>query len=326
KDRAKRAAGVPQNRWATDQQVKVAGKAEAAARKDTPTQRPDRDQLVERQRQAMIRDRNRRRRLPWYGTGATGLAGLAGRGVVTLFESTTAVSGTVPGLVFAAVPALGAGVTALRTESHHQHRRKLAQHQSQDAPDPSHRRWAPELAAGGAGAAALAYWIARAGLSWPVVLAALVGTIACGWRWWRANPIGPRVAPLQPPQPAQPDPTPAPEPQEPVDDFARDWAAYCANKNRGGKAPGSRLTNRDDTDYITTYDAELARGSQTPNTLRQAIAELASGLAIRASQLLIEDDPHERGEHIAKVTIVRHDPVADTRYYTGPTVTATDTD
>ena len=330
--KAKRAAGVPAKRWATNQNTKVAGKQEAAARKEAKQQqatRPSGDQLWEQRRHALIRDRNRRRRLPWYGPLASVGVGLAGHGVVSLFAATTSVPVSIPAGVFAGILAVATLAFAASHERRYQQRVTLADRQhlpDEAAPKPTHRKWALEVFAGGAGCAALTYWIALAGVSWPVVLAILLGTIACGWRWWKHNPIGPGVSLLQPPRPKQPEPEPQPEKQAPQDDYASMWSRYNANKNRGGKAPGSRLANRDDDEYVTTFDAELLRGVQTPNTLRLAIAELASGLAIRASRLMIEDDPAERGEHIAKVTIVRHDPVADIRYYTGPTVTATPID
>lgn len=324
KDRARRAVGVPAKQWATEQHVKIAQQHDKAhrreqAKKQPATLRPDRDELWERQRQAMIRDRNRRRRLPWYGALAAVGVGLVGHGAVALFTTTTTVPAAVPATVFAAIPAVTTAGIAVSHERRYQHRRK----HSPVAVHPAHRRWAPELALGGAAAAAVTYWTALAGLSWPIVLAVLVGTIVAGWRWWKANPIGPRVAPLQPPKPKQPEPVqPAPQ-AAPSEDYAAQWRRYNANPQTG-KAPNSVLTNRRDTEFAVKFTAELDRGGQTPAHLRTALPLLASGLGINRHQLIVEDDPAERGEHYAEVTIVTSDPVAEIRYYTGPQVTVTE--
>lgn len=326
KDRARRAVGVPGKQWATEAHVKIAQQHDKAhrreqAKKQPATLRPTGDQLWERQRQAMIRDRNRRRRLPWYGTLAAAGTGLAGHGMVALFEATTTVPATVPAAVFAAIPGVTtAGIAASRERRYQQQRKH-----SPAAVHPAHRRWVPELALGGAGAAGVAYWIGLDGLSWPVVLVMLVGTIVAGWRWWRANPIGPRVAPLQPPQPAQPEPV-QPAPAAPVStDWPSLWLRYNAN-SKTGKAPNSVLTDRRDTEFAVKFTVELSRGQQTVADLRAVIPQLASGLGITRHQLLVEDDLDERGENYAEVTIITSDPVAEIRYYTGPQVTATEQD
>jgi len=337
RDRFKRVAGAPSRRWATDQHIKVADKQNRAVRPDEQAEQqqpPTGEQFWEQQRKTMIRNRNRNRRRPWYPAFGSVALGMLGQAVVALFD-TASVAPEITAAVVAGIPSVAAVVIASKMESAHHQRARLVERQitngvtPTEGTEPVHRKWFTEIAIGGVAYSAIVYWIALAGLSWWVVLVVLVGTLTVGARWWRANPIGPGVAHLEPPRP-QPEPEPEAEPaapaaapEKPRDDFAALWHRY--NARGKGKALNSRLTNPEHTEFATTYDAELDRGVQTPKSLRLVLAELASGLGIRASSLIVEDDPEERGEHYARVTIVTKDPVASIRYYAGPKITATET-
>lgn len=309
RDRMKRAMGVPQPRWVTEQHAKEAGKQEAAARRIQGTRKPQGqpgwpcgEQLREQRRQAMVRVRNRRRRMPWYPALATVPYGLLTQGAAWVF-ATVGVAPTATAGVMAGVPAAAAVAASAKAD----------------------RAWLPEITLGGLASAAVTFWIGATGMSWLVVLAVLLGTITLGTRWWKANPLGPGVAPIEPSVPiAEPEPV-TPPLARPREDYAAYWQRYNASP-KTGKAANSTLTNRRDTDFAAKFTAELQRGVQTPASLRPVVPELASGLGINRSQLMIEDDPDERGEHFAEVTIITKDPVADIRYYTGPAVTATETD
>lgn len=332
RDRFKRAAGVPDRRWTTEQHLKAADKQNRAARpeQDEQHQPPTGEQFWEQQRKTMIRNRNRNRRRPWYpALGAVGL-GLLGQAAVALFDTASVPPAITAGVV-AGLPAAAAVMIAGKMESAHHQRARLAERQlalgmtPAESTEPVHRKWFAEIAVGGVACSAIVYWIAVAGLSWWVVLVVLVATLAVGSRWWRTHPIGPGVARLEPPRP-EPEPEAAPEPAErakPRDDFASLWSRY--NARGKGKALGSRLTNPEHSEFAVSYDCELARGVQTPAALRANLGELAGGVGVPAARLIIEDDPQGRGEHMARVTIVTNDPVASIRYYDGPKITATET-
>src|SRR5690606_5185909 len=216
RDRFKRAAGVPERRWTTEQHVKVADKQNQAGSREKKTgknteQRPTGEQFWERQRQLMIHARNRRRRRPWYAAlGSVGL-GLAGQGAVALFDTVSVAPEITAGAV-AGIPSAAAGVIASKMERAHHERMQLADRQISSGVTPTegtkpvHRKWFTEIAIGGVGYSAIVYWIAIAGMAWWVVLVILVGTIVLGSRWWKAkdNAIGPGVAPIEPPKPAKP--------------------------------------------------------------------------------------------------------------------------
>ncbi|WP_431879179.1 hypothetical protein [Amycolatopsis sacchari] len=295
-------------RWASDQHVtaasKINGQGGGQAQPGAPDAPPVPVGSYEQERRWMIRDRNRRRRYPWLpGLGAI-VWGLLASLVAKLFTWTTsvpaeAVVGVMAGLVV---------VLALAVVLHHRQ-----------------PRWVPELAAAGLGAAAVTYWIGMAGMSWQVVLVVLVGTIVGGTRWWKAHPIGPGVPRLEPYRP-EPEPEPEPEPQEaPSSVPPPETDPYCIawneNNARGeGKAKGSRLTNRRDDEFTVTYDVELKRGVQSLKHLLANREELAGGLGEDTERVLFKRAPRGAGANRAVLTIITKDPVAETRFYTGPRV------
>lgn len=288
-------------RWVTDQHVaaadKISGKAEPGGTDSAPVVGP-----YELERRRMIRDRNRRRRYPWLialGAIAWGLlTGLASM----FFAWTTSVPAEAVAAVMAPIALVAALVTGLRQ-----------------------RHWLPELAVAGLSAAGVTYWIGVAGLSWLVVLVALVVTVAGGARWWKAHPIGPgvpRLEPYRPEQQAEPQPEPEPEaskvPPPEKDPYCIAW--HDNNATGDGKAKGSKLTNRRDDEFTATYDVELKRGAQDLSDLMANRAKLAGGLGEDTERVLFKKAPRGSGASKAVLTIITKDPTEKTRFFTGPRV------
>lgn len=294
--------------WSSDEHVRAAHKIHPQSNgQGKPSgDIAKRGGFYEHERRWMIRERNRRRRYPWLpGLGAIGV-GLLAEEAGKLVASTTSVPAEDVVLAVSAAPVGVAVLVALY------HRK-------------THLRWLPELAVAGGGAAAVVYWIGVSGLSWLIVLVVLVSTIAGGTRWWKAHPIGPGVPPLGT---TQPEPEPAPEPETtPVkvnvpppetDPYCIAWADN--NAGREGKAKGSKLTNRHDDEFTINYAVELKRGAQTINDLLANRAALAGGLGEDVDRVLFKRAPRGSGAHMARLTIITKDPVAETRFYTGPRV------
>lgn len=292
-------------RWVTDQHVAAADKI--GGRRAKPGSKDDAPATTgphEQERRWMIRDRNRRRRYPWLpGLGAIAW-GLLTTLIVKFFTWTTSVPAEAVAGVLAAAPVVVAVVLAVN------HRQP---------------RWLPELAAAGLGAAAIVYWIGLAGLSWLTVLIVMVATIIGGTRWWKAHPIGPGVPRLQP---HRPEPQPEPEleqapaassvPPPETDPYCIAW--HDNNARGEGKAKNSVLTNRRDDEFTVTYDVELKRGVQSLKHLLANREELAGGLGEDTERVLFKRAPRGSGANKAVLTIITKDPVAETRFYTGPRV------
>ncbi|WP_224389021.1 hypothetical protein [Pseudonocardia sp. ICBG1293] len=253
------------------------------------------DDRVENARRVLVAARNRRRRWPWIPAALGGVAGMGGH---WLGAGLAAVAGADPAVLAApaaAVPLGAAAVVAARYRS-------------------AVGRWWPELAGSGAGASVLAYHLAAAGPSPLLAAAAVLGTTAIGARWWRAHPIGPRVAALTPPQQL-----PAVAPPDPEHDrYCLAWAE--TNAARNGKVPGSRLTNRTDDAYTTCFDVVLARGTHTLDDLVSHRVRLAGGLGLDADRVLFAPGRRGEGAARARLTIIHTDPVAQTRLFTAPRV------
>lgn len=297
-------------RWGRDPQQpatnqvhrrRSSGRAREIDPKAEAARRAEHDEQVRRQ---LINERNRRRRYPWIPALAAIpfglLAALAGR----FFTWTIDLPGHLVVLALATVPVLVAIGVTLRERDW---------------------KWLPELAAAGLGAGALVVWVGLAGLSWLTVLLALVATVVGGTRWWKAHPVGPGVARLeaQQPEPAAPEAdetttaaaTSVPSPE--TDPYCIAWDE---NNARGGKAIGSRLTNREEDEFTVTFDVELKRGAQTVNDLLSNRPALASGLGEDTERVLFKRAPRGSGAHMARLTIITKDPVAETRFYNGPRV------
>lgn len=324
RDRFKRAAGVPERRWTTEQHVKVADKQNRVGSREKSDQntelRPTGEQFWERQRQLMIHARNRRRRRPWYAAlGSVGL-GLVGQGAVALFDTASVAPEITAGAV-AGIPSVAAVVIASKMERAHRQRVQLADRQitngltPTEGTEPVHRKWFTEIAIGGAAYSAIVYWIAIAGMSWWIVLVILVGTIVLGSRWWKAkdNAIGPGVAPIEPPKPAEPA-QPNPQPATEHDQYALAW------KRLDGFG---RLTNRTADGNTVRYDVELPVKTQYPAVLKSVFA-IAGALGLDPQQVIPEpprkDEQGFRPANRARITIIERDVAAGMRYWTEPNV------
>ncbi|MGM0724180.1 MAG: hypothetical protein ACQEXM_26945 [Actinomycetota bacterium] len=254
------------------------------------------DQRSENKRRWMIADRNRRRRWPWIpalaATSAGTVAHLAGTGL----HAAMGISPTAPAIPATIITLAGVLLFALR------HRASAG-------------RWVPELLAAGTGGAALTYWTAVHGPSPATLILAIVSTLIAGKRWWRAHPLGPRTERLVPAELPPLEPS-APDPEH--DPYCVAWAENNASKE--GKAPGSRLTNRIDDEFTTSFDIALKRGAQTIDDLRANRSKLAGGLGEDTERVLFKPAARGMGAHWARLTIIRKDPVAETRFFTGPHV------
>ncbi|WP_226353143.1 hypothetical protein [Pseudonocardia sp. ICBG601] len=252
------------------------------------------DDRAENARRVLVADRNRRRRWPWVPAAVGGAAGMGGH---WLGAAAAAVAGAGPAVLAvpaAVVPVGAAAVVAARYRS-------------------AVGRWWPDLAAGTAGASALAYQLAAAGPSPLLGAAAVVGTTAVGARWWRAHPIGPRVAALSAPV------LPAPAPPDPErDPYCLAWAEN--NGGKDGKLPGSRLTNRADGEFTVTFDVVLRRGRHTYQDLIAHRALLASGLGEPSTSVVFKPPKKGHGAQYGRMALIHTDPTAQTRYFTTPRV------
>jgi hypothetical protein len=255
---------------------------------------------AEHTRREMIRDRNRRRRYPWILTASAIATGQVAHWISDLATRTTGSPSHSIALTTATIPPIVAACIALY------HR-------------PASRQWLPDLTLNGLIASGTIYWTATTGLSWPIILASLIATTAGCSRWWKAHPIGPGVPRLEAPQPPQ-EPAPAPTASEPDDTDPYCIAWNDNNAGGDGRAKGSRLTGRSEGKFTVDYDVELKRGSQTINDLLANRAALASGLGEDVDRVLFKRAPRGQGAHRAQLTIITKDPVAETRYYTGPQV------
>ncbi|OLM28953.1 hypothetical protein Ae717Ps2_5922c [Pseudonocardia sp. Ae717_Ps2] len=253
------------------------------------------DDRCENARRVLVADRNSRRRWPWIPAAAGGGVGMGGHwiGAAAAALGATTDPGVFAGPA-AALPVAAAVLGAARYRSHV-------------------GRWWPELCVSGAGASVLAHALATTGPSPLLGAAAVLGTTVLGTRWWRAHPLGPQVVPLTSSE------LPALAPPDPEHDrYCLAWAQ--TNGSKTGKVPGSRLTNRVDGPYTTTFDVVLARGVHTVADLLTHRVRLAGGLGEPADRVLFA--PAAAGESAARarLTVIHTDPVADTRYFTVPRV------
>ncbi|HEX6359525.1 helix-turn-helix domain-containing protein [Actinophytocola sp.] len=253
-------------------------------------------------RRALVRQRNRRRRLPWMVGFRAALLGLVAHVLGLLVAGVLDSNPAIVAGAFTVVPACGTAVAAFGARK-------------------ENRQWLPEIGLAGVGSCALVFWIGVAGLSWTTLLVYLLGTLIIGSRWWKANPIGPGVPPLDVPKPAPPPPAAPVEPPKPeveTDEIAIAWRKK--NAEGEGKAKGSRLTHRTETEFTVNYVVELNRGVQTVEDLLANRGKLAGGLGLPARKVIFKRPLGDDGEHLARMTIVTRDPVAEVRFFTGPRV------
>lgn len=260
---------------------------------------------VANKRDRMIRQRNRYRRYPWIAAAvALGVGVVAylvsrgvGHGIGWAFSvSPDTVRGVfaVAPLVFAVIPPAAGGVVAFR------HRVPA--------------RWLPEFAAAGVGGGVVTYAVGVWWLSWWLLLLVVVGTVVLGRRWWREHPIGPKVPPLE--VPADKDGGKTREPA--TDVYAKAWAEH--NAKNSGKAPGSLLTDRDETEHTVDYTVQLKPGAQTLRELLAARADLAGGIGVPTERVVFRAAPRGSSASLARLSVITGDPVGGVRYFEYPRV------
>lgn len=285
-------------RWVTD-----ATAAHSMVQPTRPRSRRGADPL----HRLAILERARRRRMPWVAAALTYGWGLVGAGAAWLFATVSVPAGVVA-CVVAAVPVVAGLVSATLLWDYM-------------------NRWWADLSAATVFAAAITAWMTLAGPSVLNALVLLLATIVTAGRWWNAHPVGPGVPPLRHSARAEkeekvgdsaPDSSEGPEAEVAIDEYVEAWDTYVACK--GGVSEGSRLTGREETEYTITYLAELRRGAQTWQNLQAVAPVVAGGLGLPREKLLVEKPPRGYAEHVAKVTIITGDPVAEPRFYSGPLV------
>lgn len=316
----------PAPKWASPRNTTVAAKhfkPPTRTAKDTPAARDQPLTRWELDRREMVLARNQARRGPWLASAATALVATTGSAVAWLYETIGAVNATGVANVLVVLMVIATAVGC------------CVAHRARQT------RFLPDLLAGGAVAATTVWWVTTAGWGWAPLGFLLVGTLAAGYRWRAAHPLGPGVPALEPPRPVitlpdgttqvvdeqtptgvVPDALPtngrttAKQPQ-PVDQYIADWNEYLA-KTREDLLYGATLTGREVTEFIRTYDVQLVRVKQTVRKLLGMMEEIASGLNITTEQLLIEK--HRGVANRARLTIITKDPVAEPRFFTGPRV------
>ncbi|MER7015308.1 hypothetical protein ABT324_28075 [Saccharopolyspora sp. NPDC000359] len=285
-------------RWATEQT--------AAHSATTTTVKPQASAAVPPEHRAAILERASLRRWPWTAAATTAGLGAMSWGFTALFATAGVGAAPVAGTVAGLPLAIGF----------------IAAWKARDE-----ARWIPDIAAGAAAAAGFTFWCGMTGWSWWHTLVLLVGTVVLGARWWNAHPVGPGIEPLWEPADTEiatatevvPESakTAAPEP----DLLAELWEANLGGPNK--RFAGSYLTDRQDTEYTTSYTVQLVSGDQTYEALMNHAMYVASGLQIDRTDLVIEPPTRTKGgkrggADTAKLTVITTDPVAEPRLWSGP--------
>lgn len=292
----------PKRRWATAQN--------AAHPATTTTVKSRARQSVPAAHRAAILERASLRRWPWTAAVVTAGLGSMSWGFTALFATAGVEAEPVAGTV-AGLPLAIGFIAAWKAREQ--------------------ARWIPDIAAASASAAGFTFWCGMTGWSWWHLLVLLVGTVVLGARWWNAHPVGPGVPPLWEPE-ASADPQPAetdtleataaePEPEPENDRLAQLWEENLGGPNK--RFAGSYLTDRQETEYTTSYTVQLVSGDQTYEALMNNAMYVASGLQIDRTELVIEPPVRTKGgkkagADTAKLTVITKDPVAEPRLWSGP--------
>lgn len=246
-----------------------------------------------------IETRARARRIPWMAAFGVTVTSTLSWGVTSLF-GTIEVAPLIPALAVATVPIVIGGLAACQAR-------------------PRVGTWWPDLTAAMLAGAGLTFWVGMCGPSWWALLVLFVATVLCGARWFSAHPVGPRVPSLKPPQkPAQKPASDQPAEPMKVDEYATRWDQRVA-QGREARLPASRLTNRTDREHAIDYRIEM-RSDYTFDDLRPQQTRIAGMLGLPRKKIFFTPCSAEEAPSVAYLTIVTGEPVAGTRYYTGPTV------
>lgn len=99
----------------------------------------------------------------------------------------------------------------------------------------------------------------------------------------------------------------------------RDWDDNIACQ--GGPSPGSRLTDPETFAFGTRYTADLRAGRQTFHSLVGNIENIAGGLGVEVTDLIVEPSPKRRGPAAAQVSVLDRSPITADTVFTGPRMT-----
>lgn len=266
--------------------------------------------IWETKRRITVSDRRAARSLPWKATlAATGAAfiGWLVANPLGLFINTT------PGqvaAVFTVATALVATTLGVK-------------HLLED------RTYFLEITVGGVAAATFVGLVITFGLTWWLIAFGFGATLLCGARWWRAHPVGPTVPALEPERPGT-DLVLAPSRElattgdaedvlegeivESHDVFVERWEL---NLNRK-QLRNTMLRDGVVEEFVNRYVVELDPGVQDFAALNGMRNKIASGLKTRPHFILLER--HDDGEHLAQLSVVTKDPIAEVEFFTEPTV------
>lgn len=306
-------------RWATDDNKAAAqsfvDEPEAPAIATPQSRRGNKkvvtgDDRAKRNVDAKIEHRNRMRRAPWLAAGLVGAWASLGWLVALAFSIGT--TRHTPALVMALLPLVAAAAfafAAIRT---------------------GRRRYLSELAASVLLAGWVVYDVSTYWWTWGTFSVLLFGTAALSVRWWNEFKIGPNVAPIQPDHHLLP-PEPEPEPEvvegeivpdtEDIDEYVELWVENAAKKDMIPAAQGTQLVCHEHNEHVTTYLVDGKKGKTTYTRLMNSAEDLASALGRQRDEVLIERARGKGyGAHQAFLTVIRNNPVENTRLWEGPSV------
>jgi hypothetical protein len=293
-------------------------------------------------RRSAIVDRARRRRYPWFAAGVTLAFGLVAYLVGLAFEAAGASPAPLAAAV-AVVPVLiGLIMAARMREEARRWRRELVLAGVAAAlftywtGQAGVSQWTLVLLLVGTAVGGRRWWAANAVGPWVPP----IGPPGTPAPWLPAGTPAPWLPPAPADEaadavpaeatsaadgaPAAPTAASAPKPRTRVvanpdkDPIALDWEMN--NAREGGRAKGSILTNREEDEHTIRYLIECVKGRQSAVELRGSRRLLASGLGMQRNRVLIDEGPADMGEHIGSLTIIKGEPVSDTRFFTEPRV------
>jgi len=173
--------------------------------------------------------------------------------------------------------------------------------------------WVHRIALAGLGASA---WLTAApfGVGTTDIALLVAGEYAAAARWWQTNRIGYPIDDTE--DPGLDAPETEPDPLTPVEQIIADWDDYIACN--GGPLERSRLIAPEETKHGFAFTLKLWRGRHTLTTAIAALDRLASGLACRVDQIIVESHPLLRDEASCRFQFIINSPIAGDVDFDGP--------
>ena len=172
--------------------------------------------------------------------------------------------------------------------------------------------WARRILLGGAAATG---WLVAApyGVDTVGVAALVAGEYAVAARWWQTRRPG---YPTDSPAEKAPVLEPVPEPLTPVEQIVADWDEYIACQ--GGPLQNSRLIAPQKHKHGYAFTLQLWRGRHTLTNAIAALDRLASGLACRVDEIIVESHPLLKDEASCRFQFLTSSPIAGNLVFDGP--------